>query len=210
MRWKGIAERAARQLLSPWQGETEVASRCADLGERNRILLQQINELEMVKREHLSQICLLEEQLAGATELAKQQAVEHQERLSVLQEERDRQARLAMENFEVVCSIAKQRDEWQQIYQLQSTENLTAQRMLGVTIIKTREMAVRIMVAFNKLREEHGLKPIKIPEDMPDAEAPPVSLVEQFGRRIKELHDQMPRPLQPSAAHQPGALSPSE
>jgi len=208
MELRDRAERAAHFLLGPSPEALRLTQLVNQLDEQVQEQTSRIAELEEERRDDRRQIQLLEEQLKGVNALAKQQVLERQEHLSALQEDRDKHVRIAAENFEVVCSMAKQRDEWQQIYHTQSRENLTAQKILGQHLMRARDVAIRLLNALNKLRKEHDMRPIKGDQDLPSVDASPVGGIEEFAHRIKELHDQMPRSIEPSAAQLPEATSP--
>lgn len=103
--------------------------------------------------------------------------------------------RKCAEYFGVIERIERERNGWIDMYRIQASEHLTAQGMLERELIATRQVAARAIRMLNSVRKEHDLEPIKDKTGLVGYEDEPVGLVERYAARMKELHNQMPKPI---------------
>lgn len=94
------------------------------------------------------------------------------------------------EFFDVIERIEAQRDEWRDIVKDSVGKYHTALGMLERELRLERVRTARLLVAFNKMREEKKQPPIKTPQYLDrelGIDANPVGLAAQYDADVKEL-----------------------
>jgi hypothetical protein len=103
--------------------------------------------------------------------------------------------RRALEYFDVIERIERERNGWIEMYREQVAEHLTAQSMLEHEVIALRRTATRAILMLNEQRKEAGLVPISGPDDLVPYTGEPVGTMERYAARMLELREQAAAPI---------------
>lgn len=96
------------------------------------------------------------------------------------------------EMFDTVERVCAQRQQWQSMYHDAVACYHGGLRVLEGALARERRTLQQAVLAFNALRKEHGLEPVARPEDLPQANDPPVGQAEVFDRAIAKLDESAP------------------
>lgn len=151
-----------------------VAYGAARGAKRERDLAQQIRRLEDANRALSAPDPMLEEAMRAA------------ERAAAMVEVEQRKAR---ELFGVVESVLAERDQWKQMWFVQSREHLNAQNALEHALESSRAWLRSALVAINKYREEKGMARIAFGNDPKD---PPVGTAAKFEAMLEQAKREAP------------------
>ena len=101
--------------------------------------------------------------------------------------------------FRIIESIERERNDWIEMWRVQSGEHLTAQAMLERHLAATRQTAARAIIMLNKMRKEKELAPIENPDGLQPYDGEPVGLAEAYAKRMLALREELGKPINAKA-----------
>lgn len=99
------------------------------------------------------------------------------------------------EYFKIIETIEKERNQWIEMWRLQSTEHLTAQAMLERDLAATRQTAARAIMMLNKQLKAAGKEPIDKPAGLSPYDGEPIGLAESYAARMLSLREKLGAPI---------------
>lgn len=102
------------------------------------------------------------------------------------------------EYFHLIERLEKQREEWKEMYKVQSVEHQRGQALLEHALENTRLAARKLIATVNHYYIKDGRSPIKTPKDLEEL-APPSGTADEYREQMKTLDSQVPEQIDAKA-----------
>lgn len=113
----------------------------------------------------------------------------------VVEDELTKTRRQRDEYFGIIERIEKERNEWINMWREQASQHLTAQSMLERELASSRQVGARAIRMLNEMLKKQKLDPIDRPDKLLPYDGEPVGIAERYALRMKELRDELGRPI---------------
>lgn len=100
--------------------------------------------------------------------------------------DRDRYRHKADKLFALVEGVLAERDTYQNMFKIHTSEHLNAQHLLESALTRTRDMLVKTIKIVNGYRDRDGQPRLESPADI-DAASAPVGVAKAFAEKMKAL-----------------------